>query len=394
MCSFWAPKRYKGHQIARTVNWDELRDLAGFEAENGFAISVYLDLDPSLVPTAGDAHTRLNSLLDGAARENGGRARELTHQQRLALKEDLERIRRYFEAEFERDGAHGLAIFCAGLDNVWRPLPLTEMVPDGIKVGQLLYLAPLVPLVGRGEGAIVVVVSREQGRFYRLRGGRLEDLADYFEEQPRRHDQGGWAQARLQRHADELVHEHLKRVAEELDRFVRRLGKPQVVVVANEETRGELETLLSQEARSVIAGVAHAEAHALPSELLAVAAPILERWQAGKETKAVDRWSEELGRNGRAVAGWQATLEAASDARVDLLLFRDGANHGAKRCPACGRLSLDGSKCPLDGTQLDPSEDGLDLAVHQTLAHGGRVWAVRHRDDLDAADGIGALLRF
>ena len=37
--------------MARTVTWDELRDLAGFEAENGFAISVYLDLDPSLVPT-------------------------------------------------------------------------------------------------------------------------------------------------------------------------------------------------------------------------------------------------------------------------------------------------------------------------------------------------------
>jgi hypothetical protein len=380
--------------MARTVSWDELRDLAGFEAENGFAISVYLDLDPSVVPTAGDAQTRLHSLLDGAARENGGKGRELTHQQRLALREDLERIRRYFEAEFERNGAHGLAIFCAGLDNVWRPLPLTEVVPDGIKVGQLLYLAPLVPLVGRGEGALVLVVSREQGRFYRLRAGRLEDLADYFEEQPRRHDQGGWAQARLQRHADELVHEHLKRVAEELDRLVRRLRKPQVVVVTNEETRGELEELLSHEVRSVIAGFAHAEAHAQPSELLAIIAPALERWQAARETEVVDRWSEEVGRNGRATSGWQATLEAASDARIELLLFRDGANHPAKRCPACGRLSVEGAKCPLDGRQLDDSADGLDLAVHQTLAHGGRVWAVRHRDDLDAGGGIGALLRF
>jgi peptide chain release factor subunit 1 len=380
--------------MARTVSWDELRDLAGFEAENGFAISVYLDLDPSVVPTAGDAQTRLHSLLDGAAKENGGKGRELTHRQRLALREDLDRIRRYFEAEFERNGARGLAIFCAGLDNVWRPLPLTEVVPDGMKVGQLLYLAPLVPLVGRGEGALVLVVSREKGRFYRLRAGRLEDLADYFEEQPRRHDQGGWAQARLQRHADELVHEHLKRVAEELDRFVRRLRKPQVVVITNEETRGEFEDLLSQEVRSVIAGFAHAEAHAQPPELLAVTAPVLERWQAAKETEVVDRWREELGRNGRAASGWQATLEAASDARIELLLFRDGANHPAKRCPACGRLSVDGAKCPLDGRQLDDSADGLDLAVHQTLAHGGRVWAVRHRDDLDAGDGIGALLRF
>ncbi|HXV33027.1 MAG TPA: hypothetical protein VD769_03370 [Gaiellaceae bacterium] len=380
--------------MARTVTWDELRDLAGFEAENGYAISVYLDLDPSAIPTAGDAQTRLNSLLDGAAKENGSRARELTHQQRLALRDDLDRIRRYFGAEFERDGAHGLAIFCAGLDNVWRPLPLTEVVPDRIKVNQLLYLAPLVPLVGRGEGALVLVVSREQGRFYRLRAGRLEDLADYFEEQPRRHDQGGWAQARLQRHADELVHDHLKRVAEELDRFVRRLRKPQVVVVTQEETWAELESLLSQEARSVVAGVAHAEAHAQAPDLLAVAAPVLERWRADKETEAVARWRDELGRGGRAASGWQATLEAASDARVELLLFREGSDHEAKRCPACGRLSVGGSKCPLDGCQLEVSKDGLDLAVHQTLAHGGRVWAVRHHDDLDAAGGIGALLRF
>ncbi len=380
--------------MARTVTWDELRDLAGFEAENGFAISVYLDLDPSMVPTAGDAHTRLNSLLDGAAKENGGKSRELTHRQKVALREDFERIRRYFDAEFERDGAHGLAIFCASLDNVWRPLPLTEVVPDGIKVDQLLYLAPLVPLVGRGEGALVLVVSREQGHFFRLRAGRLEDLADYFEEQPRRHDQGGLAQARLQRHADEHVHEHLKRVADELDRFVRRLRKPQVVVIANEETWAEFDDLLSQDVRAVLAGVAHADAHAQPSELLTVATPVLERWRAERETEVVGRWTEELGRNGRASSGWDATLEAASDARVELLLFREGANHEAKRCPACGRLSVDGAKCPLDGTQLEESTDGLDLAVHQTLAHGGTVWAVRHRDDLDAVGGIGALLRF
>jgi peptide subunit release factor 1 (eRF1) len=380
--------------MARTVTWDELRDLAGFEAENGFAISVYLDLDPSTVATTGDAQTRLNSLLDGAAKANGGKHRELTHQQRVALRGDFDRIRRYFDVEFERDGAHGLAIFCAGLDNVWRPLPLTEVVPDGIKIDQLLYLAPLVPLVGRGEGALVLVVSREQGRFYRLRAGRLEDLADYFEEQPRRHDQGGLAQARQQRHADELAHDHLKRVAEQLDRFVRRLRGPQVVVVAGEETWGELEGLLSQDVRKVLAGVAHAEAHASPPELLAAVTPVLERWRVEKETKAVDRWKDELGRNGRAVSGWAATLEAASDARVELLLFREGSNHEAKRCPACGRLSLEGAKCPLDGTQLEGSVDGLDLAVHRTLAQGGTVWAVRHRADLDGVGGIGALLRF
>jgi peptide chain release factor subunit 1 len=380
--------------MARTVTWDELRDLAGFEAEKGCAISLYLDLDPHSVPTVGDAATRLNSLLDEGARADGANRRDLSHDQRGALRADFERIRRFFEAEFSRNGAHGLAIFCAGLDNVWRPLPLTEPVSDEIKIGHSLYLAPLVPLVGRGEGALVVVVSREQGRIYRLQAGRLQPVADHFDEQPRRHDQGGWSQARFQRHVDELAEEHLRRVADEVDRLVRRLRSAQVVVVASEETWAEFSELLAQETRAAVAGVAQAEAHAHPPELLEAAAPVLERWRAEREREVVARWRDEAGRDGRAAAGWQATLEAASDGRVEILLFQEGARRAARRCPACGRIAADESKCPLDGTQMEHSPDGLDLAVHQTLAHGGTVWAVRHRRDLDPVDGIGALLRY
>jgi len=50
--------------MARTISWDELRDLAGFQAAKGCAISLYLNLDPSASPTPGDPHTRLTSLLD------------------------------------------------------------------------------------------------------------------------------------------------------------------------------------------------------------------------------------------------------------------------------------------------------------------------------------------
>ena len=93
--------------MARTITWDELRDLAGFEAEEGCAISLYLGLDPSVTPTPGDAATRLRSLLDEAAKGDGANRRELTHDQRLGLKADFERIRSFYEDEFERDGAQG-----------------------------------------------------------------------------------------------------------------------------------------------------------------------------------------------------------------------------------------------------------------------------------------------
>jgi peptide chain release factor subunit 1 len=380
--------------MAETVTWDRLRELAEFRAEKGCAISLYLDLDPSIVPTAGDADARVSSLLAEGERHAGADGRGLTHDQRVALKADFDRIREYFESEFDRDGAQGLAIFSAGLDNVWRPRALIESVPDKIHVGREFHVAPLVPLVGRGEGAIVAVVSRERGDLLRLSSGRLGEIADRTVDVPGQHDQGGWSQSRFQRHIEKLVGEHLREVAEELDRRVRGMSSPKVIVVCSDDTRAEFEEMLSNETKGAIVGWSNAEAHASPAVLLELASPILEKARAQDEGEVVERWREEAGRGGRAASGWSETLEAASDERIDVLLYAENADREAWQCPACGRLSAAGGQCPLDGTGMEQRDDGLDLAVHQTVAHGGTVWAITAHRDLDPTEGIGALLRY
>jgi peptide chain release factor subunit 1 len=378
--------------VPSTVSWERLRELAALRADQGCAVSFYLDLAPSVAPTAGDLATHANSLLDEA--ERSGVREGLSSEMRQGLKADLERIRGYIEDEFDRQGNRGLAIFAAGLDHVWTTIPLSESVADLVRVGSEFHLTPLVPLVGRGDGALVAVVGREQGHLYRLRQGKLHEVADRSEEQPRRHDQGGWSQANFQRHIDNLAAEHIRTVADELNRQVRRLHGPGVVIVCADEMRPELADLLSQETRAALAGWIAAEAHASPAELLDRAAPVLEEWRGQRESAAIDRWRGEAGRNGRAAAGWEHTLEAASDGRVDVLLYQDGADREAWQCPRCGRASLANGSCPLDGTRLERRSDGLDLAVHQTLAHGGTVWAVRQHRDLDPVEGIGAILRY
>src|SRR6266540_1691969 len=166
--------------MADTVTWSLLRELANFRAEKGCATSLYLNLDPSEVPTAGDAQA--------------------------------------------------VAIFAAGLDNFWTTIALPEPVPDRFKVGHDFFLASLVPVVARADGTIVAVVGREQGHLYRLEAGRLREIGDHFDETPGQHDQGGWSQARYKRHIEKLVQEHLKGVAEELDRSRRRLHAPKIVL--------------------------------------------------------------------------------------------------------------------------------------------------------------------
>ena len=105
---------------------------------------------------------------------------------------------------------------------------------------------------------------------------------------------------------------------------------------------------------------------------------MLEEWRSREEERVLERWREETAQNGRGVSGWAATMEAASDGRVDCLLAQEGANRDGWQCPQCGRVAAEAGACPLDGTEMEESDAGLDLAVHQTLAHGGTIWVVQH----------------
>jgi peptide chain release factor subunit 1 len=375
---------------AGTITLQRLRDLAGFRAQRGCAISLYVDLDPTSTPTAGDVDTRFHALLDEGARslDKGS----LTHDEKMRLRADFERIRQFFDDSFDRDGARGLALFAAG-DEYWDTLSLPGRVPDAIKVRREFHVAPLASMVGKGDGAMVAVVGRERGEVYELRAGRLEEVVDETEDQPGRHDQGGWSQARYQRHIEKLVHDHYKDVAEALDGQVRGRG-PKVVLVATEEQRTDFLETLTSEAREAVVGATSAEAHASPAELLEIVRPILDRAQAKAERDVLERWREEKGRGARAAAGWAETLDAASDARVELLLFAEGVQRKAWQCPQCGRGAATAGDCPLDGTATHEVDNGLDVAVQRTLAHGGDVLVISVHRDLDPVEGIGALLRF
>jgi peptide chain release factor subunit 1 len=376
------------------MTWNELRELAAFRAGKGCAVSLYVDLDPSDVPTPPDVQTKVNSVLQTAERQVEERKAQLTRDQREALKHDLQRIADWFDDGFDRQGARGVAVFADGLDNFWATLTLPEAAGDEARIGTELYLAPLARLGDRGS-ALVAFVGRERGQVWRLRNGVLVEVADQTVEMQGQHSQGGWSQARYERGIENAVGQHLRDVAAELDQCVRKLRGTRVVLIGAEDIRSEFEALLSNEVQSCVAGWATAEAHADGPQVLEAARPVLDEWWVGRENELLARWQEEAGKNGRAASGWESTLEAASDGRVDLLLVQDGVDQPAYQCPQCGRAQMTDGSCPLDGTTMEAKEGGLDLALHQTLAHGGTVHVIRgDRRDLEPVGGVAALLRF
>ena len=127
--------------MADTVTWPLLRELASFRAEKGCATTLYLNLDPSEVPTAGDAQTRINALLNSAEKTD---RRDLTHEQRGFLKADWERIApcrpRDRTVSCRPCGRHRLPVYAAhgpGDTHFWVRLPLKRSVGQSNDQGQL-----------------------------------------------------------------------------------------------------------------------------------------------------------------------------------------------------------------------------------------------------------------
>lgn len=380
--------------MAVTVTWDQLRELAGFQADQGCAVSLYLNLDPSEVPTAAGLETRTNSLISEANRTLEERKSSLSREAREALKGDVERIQTWFDDGFDRHGLRGVAVFAAGLDNLWSTLSLPDPVTDRVTIGGELCLAPLARLAARTHPLLVAAVGRERGQVFKLQSGNLVEIADEAGEALGPRDQSSRSQMRNERHIDELVERHWRRVADTLDACLRKLSGARIVLVGAEEMRSDFTAILSSDVNNRLLGWATAESRADATQLLEAARPVVEKWWAERDEAIIARWREEAGKNGRAATGWEQTLEAASDGRAELLLVQDGVDEPAHQCPACGRAQRAGGSCPLDGTTLESRESGLDLAVHKTLLHGGTVHVIRERRDLEPVGGVGALLRY
>ena len=326
-------------------------------------------------PTPAAADTRVNALLSDASKRIDATRERLSHGEREGLERDLGRIRDFYDNEFERDGARGFALFVSG--DYWSTVALPDPVPDVVDLGRGFNIGPLAPLVGRGDGTLVAFVGRERGQLFRLRAAGSGRSSTGPRSSPGRHDQGGWSQSRYQRHIENLVAEHLRDVASELDHVVRNrarrrssssLGRDARRVHRDAPARGEEVGSSSRRPRP----------RRTPTRtLLELVQPLLDEAHAADERAALDRWREEAAK-GRAASGWEETLEAASDARVELLLYDEGANRPAHECPSCGRASL-GRRVPARRDALEPRESGFDLAVHRTVQNGGSLLAVGYQ---------------
>jgi peptide chain release factor subunit 1 len=371
-----------------------LRRLAELRPERGKVLSLYLNLDPSEFATPPARSAAIRSLLD----EAGRRVREaegLSHDERVGLREDLERARRFFRSDqFSAKGAHALALFLCDEEDLFEPLKLPRPVAPRVVIDDSPFVEPLATLVPSANWC-VLLVNRQVARILCGSDERLEEVETLADDVHGWHDQGGWSQARYQRGIEKEAEDHVKRAADAVFRRFQRAPFDRLLVGAPQELASEVEAHLHPYLRERLVGRVQVDVeNTSPDEVLQTAVPVIEEDARRREREALDRLAEGVS-TGRGAVGLDDVLGAINERRVEILLIDDGFDAAGVVCQSCGWIGGDGpERCPVDGGTLERRSDVTENAVELALAQSAEVLVVRDQDDLEGQGGIGAVLRF
>lgn len=376
------------------LNRSKLRELARLRPDGAKVLSLYLNLDPAEFASPQARSTEMRSLLDEADRRlrNG---ENLSHDEKVHLRQDVERVRDYFSGpDFSAKGAQALAIFCSGPADLFEVIKLPRPVDTGVAVGDAPFLEPLTDIAFAGSWAILLV-NRKMARI--LRGSResLEEVVRISDDVHGWHDQGGWSQARYQRGIQKETHDHVNHAADVLFRRFRSNPFDRLLIGCPQEMCHDVEKRLHPYLQERIVGRVDVDVeNTNPDQVLAAAAPKMEEEDKKRERQALDRLAEGLGAGGRAAAGLDDVLDALNQRKVEVLLFENGLRCPGVLCPQCGWVGAKGDTCPVDGSQLDHLQDVIESAVQLAITQSAEVIAVRHHEDLDGQGSVAVLLRF
>ncbi len=366
------------------------RALAELRSDDGALVSLVVDLDPRDTPTRADIGRRWHALVDAARREREG----------------LERAgRAQFDAAVEALAAAGLTppdgVRVRGLVAVADGGDVTETwlaqpVADRVVVGSRAAVWEIAGHAARPTSAVVIEVSRELGRAWRYQDGSVGELFDAGVHAERRHGQGGWEQADLQRWHDREARLHLRDAAERLERLRTEYGHHAIVVCGPVEATSAFSEELGPWASEHVAAV-HADVRDLQTDgIRDLAEEALGELRAGREEELFEALAAQRARDASSPDDPEGLMAAVSDARVSCLLTAPALDIDVFSCPQCGRLAAHFHECPLDGTPMQKEPSGIDALCAEVLVRDGSVWIVPDAEVARALGpaGVAALTRF
>jgi peptide subunit release factor 1 (eRF1) len=293
--------------------------------------------------------------------------------------------------------ARAVALFACRSAGLREVLPLRVPVDDFFVISDTPHLRRLAALLEATPATLIVFVDGESARLVRLLSDGVGEVVALEHEVQGHHRQGGWqllAQSRYQRHIQAQRGRHFDAVAAALTALVDEHGMERIVLAGTTRAVAVFRSHLERRVGAMVVGAVAGARHEPVSVLVERAVELLGRRDGAVEAAEVEMAVTEAAKGGRATAGLEATLEAATRSAVHRLYLLRTFHESGRRCEACGAIQPGaGGGCRVCGRATQPTELGEAL-VERVVATGGSVEMLETQPWLERVQGITALLRY
>jgi peptide chain release factor subunit 1 len=377
---------------------EQLDRLAAFEAAPYPVVSLYLNTQPG--PTGKDQFQTF------VRKEFAARSRTYPESspERESLDKDLERIARYLETELQAS-ANGVAVFACSAGELFEAIQLTAPIEQhSLYIGDGPHLYPLARLESQYPRYAAVLADTNSARILVVAAGEVVSERELKGVKTRRTSQGGWSQARFQRHIGNFHLQHAKEVVDALDRIVQGEKIEQIVISGDEVITPLLREQMPKHLLERVVEHVRLETGTSSDEVLRATLEAMRRNDQLTDIEAVDGAVGAYRANGLGVVGPEETLEALIKGQVEELLInatvRDLESLGSASVQATAN-DIGVQEPAVDSTAAGEAAENDPKAVRlaDELIAKARQTSARIRFIEDSAllapyGGVAALLRF
>lgn len=368
--------------------------LRDFSPGDEVVVSFYLDVSAEKSPRQEYRVIARNLLREAKS----GLDEFWTKEARRAVEADLDKIERFVNLGFQREGrTQGLAVFACEPRGLWEVFSLPGPAPDLAVTAAAPYLRPLWLQLFDHPRYGVALLHRAGGRFLVVSGGEAEEVLTVASDVPSRVRRSGWAGLkgrRIERHIGDHVWRHLKEMADRTLALCQEQECDYLVVGGNQELGSQFMEFLVSPWRERLLGFLPLPATARPALIVAEVGKLGEEAARRRGKEALDAVLSEVKAGGQVVTGLAGTLRALQEGAVTTLVVDRGFSASGFRCRPCGHLDLQTGLCPRCGRILEPVPDLVTEMVELALERGCAVERVDQVPRRDQLRGVGALLRF
>jgi peptide chain release factor subunit 1 len=376
----------------------QLERLAAFEPAPYPVVSLYLNTQPG--QHGRDQHQAF------IRKEFKARSRTYAPNspERDSLDLDLQEISRYLDSELQ-PSSNSVAIFACSAGELFETVQMAApMDRHWLHIGERPHLYPLARLESQYPRYAALIADTNTARILVFAAGEIVSRHEISNVKTRATSQGGWSQARYQRHIVNFHQQHAKEAIDMLDRIVRDEGVEHIVLSCDEVSLPLLRSQMPKQLEAKIVDNVRLESHAPADAIVRRTQEAMRRLNERTDRESVDAAVGAYRAGALGIVGPEDTLAALLKGQVDELLISasmqqmqsvpvgetiGSANDAVLSEPAVETASA--------GEAADSTPEILRLAdelITRATQTGARITFIEDPELLKPYGGVAALLRF